>query len=111
MLVESEDHDALVVEERRCSLITAGVVWSAASGAFQVEMPAEPQTALSRLGENARRARYGLDLSQQALSDIATMSRGDLVDFERGSRNFGIFTVIRLARVHWASLSVNCLPA
>lgn len=82
----------------RCSLITAGVVWTAASGAFQVlEMPAEPQTALGRLGENVRRARYGLDLSQQALSDIASMSRGDLVDFERGSRNFRIFTVIRLA--------------
>lgn len=82
----------------RCSLITAGVVWNAASGAFQVlEMPAEPQTALGCMGENARRARYGLDLSQQALSDIASMSRGDLVDFERGSRNFRIFTVIRLA--------------
>ena len=82
----------------RCSLITAGVVWNAASGAFQVlEMPDEPQIALSRLGENARRARYGLDLSQQALSDIASMSRGDLVDFERGSRNFRIFIVVRLA--------------
>lgn len=82
----------------RCSLITAGVFWDAASGAFQVlDTPPEPQTALSRLTENARRARYGLDLSQQALSDIASMSRGDLVDFERGSRNFRIFTVIRLA--------------
>lgn len=82
----------------RCGLITAGVVWNAASGAFQVlKLPAEPQTALSRMGENARRARYQLDLSQQALSDITSMSRGDLVDFERGSRNFRIFTVIRLA--------------
>ena len=82
----------------RCNLIAAGVVWNAASGAFQVrEMPAEPQTELSRLGENARRARYQLDLSQQALSDIASMSRGDLVDFERASRNFRVFTVIRLA--------------
>lgn len=82
----------------RCSLITAGVVWSAASGAFQVlDTPPEPQTALGRLGENARRARHGLDLSQQALSDIASMSRGDLVDFERGSRNFRVFTVVRLA--------------
>ncbi len=82
----------------RCSLITAGVAWNTASGAFQVlEMPDEPQTALGRLGENARCARYRLDLSQQALSDIASMSRGDLVDFERGSRNFRIFIVIRLA--------------
>jgi transcriptional regulator with XRE-family HTH domain len=82
----------------RCSLLTAGVVWDAASGAFQVlEALPEPQTALGCLGENARHARYRLDLSQQALSDIASMSRGDLVDFERGSRNFRIFTVIRLA--------------
>lgn len=82
----------------RCSFITAGVSWDAASGAFQVlDTPPELQIALDCLGENARRARYGLDLSQQALSDIASMSRGDLVDFERGSRNFRIFTVIRLA--------------
>jgi transcriptional regulator with XRE-family HTH domain len=82
----------------RCSLLTAGVVWDAGSGAFQVlATPPEPQTALGCLGENARRARYGLDLSQQALSDVALMSRGDLVDFERGSRNFRIFTIVRLA--------------
>lgn len=82
----------------RCSLLTAGVVWDAASSAFQVlDAPPPPQTALAYLGENARRARYRLDLSQQALSDIASMSRGDLVDFERGSRNFRVFTVIRLA--------------
>ncbi len=68
------------------------------------------RTALGFLGENARRARYGLDLSQQALSDIASMSRGDLVDFERGSRNFRIFTVIRLAGA-LGVLSVSCLPA
>jgi transcriptional regulator with XRE-family HTH domain len=49
------------------------------------------------LGDNVRRARYRLDLSQQALSDSASISRGDLVDFERGSRNFRIFTVVRLA--------------
>jgi transcriptional regulator with XRE-family HTH domain len=81
----------------QCSLITAGVAWDASSGEFQVpDTPPEPLTALDRLGEDARRARYRLDLSQQALSDIASMSRGDLVDFERGSRNFRIFTIIRL---------------
>jgi transcriptional regulator with XRE-family HTH domain len=37
------------------------------------------------------------DLSQQALADRASMSRGDLVDFERGNRNFRIFTVVLLA--------------
>ncbi len=90
----------------RCSLLTAGVVWDAASSAFQVlDVPPPPQTALAYLGENARRARYRLDLSQQALSDIASMSRGDLVDFERGSRNFRVFTVIRLAGALGVSFS------
>jgi transcriptional regulator with XRE-family HTH domain len=82
----------------QCSLISEGVVWDTASPAFQVlEALPEPQTALACLGENARRARYRLDLSQQALSNIASMSRSDLVDFECGSRNFRVFTVIRLA--------------
>jgi transcriptional regulator with XRE-family HTH domain len=65
---------------------------------FHVEdAPPEPQSALGRLGQNVQRARRRADLSQQALSDRASMSRGDLVDFERGARNFRIFTVVRLA--------------
>lgn len=82
----------------RCGLITAGVVWNSTSGLFQVEAaPLEPHPALGRLGQNVQRARRRADLSQQALSDRASMSRGDLVDFERGTRNFRIFTVVRLA--------------
>lgn len=82
----------------RSSLITAGVAWDSASGSFQIQgtIP-DPQIELSRLGENARRARHQIDLSQQALSDRASMSRSDLVDFERGARNFRIFTVVRIA--------------
>jgi len=50
-------------------------------GLFQMEdaLP-EPQPALGRLGRNVRRARRWADLSQQALGDRASMSRGDLVD-------------------------------
>jgi transcriptional regulator with XRE-family HTH domain len=82
----------------RCGLITAGVVWDATSGSFRVQdAPPEPHPALGRLGQNVLRARRRVDLSQQALSDRASMSRGDLVDFERGARNFRNFTVIRLA--------------
>jgi transcriptional regulator with XRE-family HTH domain len=82
----------------RCGLITAGVAWDSASGSFGVQdaLP-EQQTAPGRLGENVRRERYRRDLSQQALSDIASMNRGDLVDLENGSRNFRNFTVVRLA--------------
>jgi transcriptional regulator with XRE-family HTH domain len=82
----------------RFGFITAGVVWDAASGSFRLHdaLP-EPHTPLGRLGQNIRRARHRAELSQQALSDRASMSRGDLVDFERGSRNFRIFTVVRIA--------------
>ena len=82
----------------RCGLLTAGVVWDPASGAFRIEECAPaPHTAIDQLGANAKRARLQADFSQQALADRASMSRGDLVDFERGNRNFGIFIVIRLA--------------
>jgi transcriptional regulator with XRE-family HTH domain len=82
----------------RCGLLTAGVIWDPASGAFRIEECAPaPHTAVDQLGANAKRARLQADFSQQALADRASMSRGDLVDFERGNRNFGIFIVIRLA--------------
>jgi transcriptional regulator with XRE-family HTH domain len=81
----------------RCGLITAGIVWDSTSGLFHVEdAPPEPRSALGHLGQNVQCARRRADLSQQALSDRASMSRGDLVDFERGARNFRIFTVVRL---------------
>jgi len=84
----------------RVGLITTGVAWDADSGSFWVQDVApEPQAALSLVGENARRARHRADLSQQALGDRASMSRGDLVEFESGSRNFRAFTVIRLGGV------------
>jgi len=82
----------------RCGLITAGVAWDPASGSFRVEeSPPAPHTAIDLLGDNARQARLRAGLSQQAVADRASMSRSDLVDFERSSRNFRVFTVIRLA--------------
>jgi transcriptional regulator with XRE-family HTH domain len=81
----------------RPSFITGGLVWDMASESLAVQEVGEAQAAPRRLGENARHARHRLNLSQQALSDRASMSRGDLVDFERGSRNFRIFTVVRIA--------------
>lgn len=81
----------------KCSLIASGVVWDWRSGSFRIEeTPPEPHTEPRRLGLNASRARHRLDFSQQALSDRASMSRGDVVDFEYGSRNFRLFTLIRL---------------
>jgi transcriptional regulator with XRE-family HTH domain len=81
----------------RCGLITAGVIWDPAAQAFCVEeLPPEHHTVAGRLGANVKQARLQADLSQQSLADRASMSRGDLVDFERGNRNFRIFTVVRL---------------
>lgn len=81
-----------------CERITEGIVWDPARGVFKLEdANSVPDTALERLGENARRARREIDISQQVLSGRAAMSRGDVVDFERGSRNFRIFAAVRLA--------------
>jgi transcriptional regulator with XRE-family HTH domain len=88
----------------RCGLLTAGVIWDPKAQAFCVEdSPPEPHTAIDWLGANARQARLQADLSQQALADRASMSRSDLVDFERGNRNFRIFTVVRIV----SALGIN----
>ena len=70
----------------RCERITAGIVWEPTAGAFFTGTPVfEPAPVAARLGQNALRARRRLGISQQALSDRASMSRSDVVDFERGS--------------------------
>jgi transcriptional regulator with XRE-family HTH domain len=81
----------------RCSLLTAGVKWDVESQSFRIEDTPPAPPALAVLGQNATSARRRIDLSQQALSDRASLSRGDVVDFERGSRNFRLFTIVRLA--------------
>jgi transcriptional regulator with XRE-family HTH domain len=82
----------------RCDRITEGIVWDPTQGAFKLEdVPREPDTALERLGRKVRRTRREIDISQQVLSVRAAMSRGDVVDFEQGSRNFRIFAAVRLA--------------
>jgi transcriptional regulator with XRE-family HTH domain len=82
----------------RCGLVTGGVAWDPDSGAFRLKHEGrEAASAPKLLGEAVRRARQRLDLSQQALADRASISRGDVVDFERGKRAFRIFTLIRLA--------------
>jgi len=82
----------------RCDRITEGIAWNTTSRTFKIEdTHGEPDTALGRLGRNARAARRAIDVSQQALGIRAAMSRGDVVDFERGSRNFRVFAAVRLA--------------
>ncbi|HEY5709321.1 MAG TPA: helix-turn-helix domain-containing protein [Solirubrobacterales bacterium] len=82
----------------RCARVTSGVTWEPSMGAFYVEATEdESGTASKRLGHNALRARQRIGFSQQTLGARASMSRGDVVDFERGNRNFRIFAAVRLA--------------
>lgn len=80
------------------SFITAGVAWNPALGSFWVEDPVVvPRILPTRLGLNAMRARHRLNLSQQALGDRASMSRSDVSEFECWSRNFRLFSLVRVA--------------
>jgi len=81
----------------RCERVVEGIAWDPDRGTFELEEAHESDTALQRLGRNVRRARRGIGISQRALSARAAMSRGDVVDFEQGSRNFRIFAAVRLA--------------
>jgi transcriptional regulator with XRE-family HTH domain len=81
-----------------CRRIAAGVIWEPGAGAFRVEETVgEPGAVLEQLGANALGARRRAGISQQALAVRASMDRSDVVDFERGNRNFRLFTAIRLA--------------
>jgi transcriptional regulator with XRE-family HTH domain len=81
----------------RSGLVTAGIRWDSTSRSFYLEDVSPEPPSLVRLGLNAFRARHRLGLSQQALADRASIGRGDVVDFERGARNFRLLMVIRLA--------------
>lgn len=81
-----------------CESITSGIVWDSAEQAFFLASPDfEPGPPAARLGQNALRARRRLGISQQALADRASTGRSDVIDFERGKRNFRLFAVTRLA--------------
>lgn len=90
----------------RCMGITAGVLWQPDSGRFCLDAElAAPPVGMARLGQNARAARRRIDISQQALGVRAGVSRGDVVDFERGKRNFRISTAVKLAGALEADLA------
>jgi transcriptional regulator with XRE-family HTH domain len=82
-----------------CESITSGIVWEPASRTFGLVRSEldyrEPPAVL--LGREVLRARRRLGLSQQALADRAGMSRSEVSDFERGKRDFRLFSVVRIA--------------
>lgn len=80
-----------------CARVFARIVWNPNVGTFKLEAERGKDAGGKRLGQNVRRARRSLNISQQALGARASMCRGDVVDFEQGSRNFRIFAAVRLA--------------
>lgn len=84
-----------------CESITSGIVWEPAARSFHLVRPDPDARELVavRLGQQVLRARRHLGLSQQALADRASMNRSDVVDFERGDRNFRLSAVVKIAGV------------
>ena len=61
--------------------------------------------ALALFGENVRRARWRLDLSQEELAHHCGLHRTYIGGVERGERNLGLHNVARIAR------ALRCSPA
>jgi transcriptional regulator with XRE-family HTH domain len=80
-----------------CARVVAGIVWDPGCGSFKLQAVRDKDSGRKRLGQDVRHARRRANISQQALGERASMCRGDVVDFEQGSRNFRIFTAVRLA--------------
>ena len=65
----------------------------------------EKSNALIRFGENIRRYREGLGLSQEALAFESKLDRTYIGGAERGERNLTILSAIKLAEALKVSLS------
>src|SRR5271154_1759765 len=50
------------------------------------------------LGENIRRARQSLQLSQEAMAEVCDFHRTYICDVERGARNVTLGSLLKLAR-------------
>lgn len=68
-------------------------------------------TALTAFGQNVARLRTERGLSQDALAEKAEVDRTYLSGIERGVRNPGIKTVIRLARALKTTVDELCKGA
>ena len=61
-------------------------------------MRASEARLLKTFGRSVRRARKQLGIPQEALAEYAHLSRNYISDVERGVRNPGLVTIVRLAR-------------
>jgi transcriptional regulator with XRE-family HTH domain len=82
-----------------CESITSGIAWEPAARAFFLVRsdPDGRELPAVLLGREVLRARRRLGLSQQTLADRALMSRSEVGDFERGKRDFRLFSAVRIA--------------
>ena len=64
--------------------------------------------ALTALGQNVRRRRVAITLSQEALAEKADLDRTYISGIERGVRNPGINNVARIARALGISTAELC---
>jgi transcriptional regulator with XRE-family HTH domain len=60
---------------------------------------------LERLGAAVRARRRALDLSQEALADLAGIDRSHMGKIERGERNVTLLNIVKIAR------AVQCQPS
>ena len=60
---------------------------------------------LERLGAAVRARRRTLELSQEALADLAGIDRSHMGKIERGERNVTLLNIVKIAR------AVQCLPS
>lgn len=56
------------------------------------------RTALEQFGHNVRALRQKLDLSQEALADLAELHRTYISSLERGERNVSLLNIVKIAR-------------
>jgi transcriptional regulator with XRE-family HTH domain len=64
-----------------CARVTTGIAWNPRIGAFkQFEVDRDNDAGRKRLGQNVRRVRRRMNISQQALGERASICRGDVVD-------------------------------
>lgn len=60
---------------------------------------------LQAFGQNVRRSRQELSLSQEKLAEYAGIHRTYVADIERGTRNVGLVNIVKIAR------ALNIAPA
>lgn len=71
----------------------------------RVSVKEDRDKSLVRLGAVIRARRMSLDLSQEALADVAEIDRSHMGKIERGERNVTFLNILKIAT------AIQCLPS